>query len=141
MGTTGAVKTAELGKQTLSVSVEATRDAIEISKQVYAGSRIESAVNYLDSELEQRGVKQAIKETSVAVGGKLDEVTGKRLLELVEHRLQMQDLYNDVLATRLAEALDRISRLEAQLADFKTGPAEAARGPDTEDGRNTRRHA
>ena len=141
LGTTAAAKTAELGKQTLSVSVEATRDAIEISRQAYSGSRIESAVEYLDSELEQRGVKQALKETSAAVAGKVDEVIGKRLLELVEQRLQMQDLYNDVLATRLAEALERISRLETQLAEIKTGPAEPAQGPGTEGAHTARRHA
>jgi len=140
VGTTAAAKTSEIGKQTLSTSAEMTQSAIEVSKQAYAGSRIESTVNYLDSELEQHGVKQTLKETSAAVVGKLDEVTGKRLLDLVEQRLQLQDYYNDVLATRLAEALGRISRLETQLAGVKTAEPATAQDPVTErDAVSTRR--
>ena len=114
LGTAGAAKTAELGKQTMKVASEVTRGTIETSKQAYTGSKLESAVNYIDGELDQRGAKRAIKDTTVAVVGKLDQVTGKRLVELLEARLQAQDTYNDVLATRLAEALDRIAKLEAR---------------------------
>lgn len=89
--------------------------AIETGKQAYTGSRLESAVNYLDGELDQRGVKKTIKDTSGAVVDKLDQVTGKRLVELLEAKLRVQGEYNDILATRLAEALDRIARLEARL--------------------------
>jgi hypothetical protein len=104
LGTTGAAKGAQIGKQ-----------AIESSKQAYAGSKLESAVNYLDGELEQRGAKKAIKDTTGAVVGKLDQVTGKRLVELLEEKLRVQDEYNDILATRLAEALERIEKLEERV--------------------------
>ncbi len=104
IGTAGAAKTAEIGKQTL-----------EASKQVYAGSKLESAVKFVDSELDQRGTKKALKDTTGAVVGKLDQVTGKRLIELLEEKLRIQDAYNDVLATRLAEALERIAKLEAKI--------------------------
>jgi hypothetical protein len=46
---------------------------------------------------------------------RLDQVTGKQLVELLEERLRMQDDYNDVLATKLAEALERIAALEEKL--------------------------
>jgi len=42
-------------------------------------------------------------------------VTGKRLVEMLEEKLRLQDEYNDILATRLAEALERIQKLEARL--------------------------
>lgn len=96
---------------------DATRSAIETGKQAYAGSKLESAVQRIDNELDERGVKKVAHETTQAVIGKLDEVTGKRLLELLEEKLRLQDAYNDVLATRLAEALARISKLEARLHD------------------------
>ena len=92
-----ATKAAKLGKQGLEV----TRDALETGKQAYAGSKLESKV----------------KDTAGAVVGKLDQVTGKRLIELVEQKLKIQDAYNDVLATRLAEALKRIEKLEARSND------------------------
>jgi hypothetical protein len=117
LGTAGAAKTAEIGKQTLSVASEATRGALETGKQAYAGSKLESAVNYIDGELDQRGAKKAIKDTTGAVVGKLDQVTGKRLVELLEAKLRVQDEYNDILATRLAEAIDRIAKLETRFND------------------------
>jgi len=84
------------------------------TQQVYAGSKLESVVKTVDNELEQRGAKKTIKETTGAVVGKLDQVTGKKLVEMLETRLKVQDEYNDILATRLAEALERIAKLEAR---------------------------
>ena len=54
------------------------------------------------------------------MSGKLDEVSGKRLVELLEKKLAIQDSYNDILATRLAEALDRIKALEDRVDRFIT---------------------
>ena len=110
-----AGQAAEIGKHTYDVAGEATCSVIDTGKQIYTGSKLESAVNYIDGELEQRGAKKAIKNTTGAVVGKLDQVTGKRLLELLEEKLQIQDAYNDILATRLAEALERIAMLEAKI--------------------------
>ncbi|MBC97006.1 MAG: hypothetical protein CME63_04615 [Halobacteriovoraceae bacterium] len=45
----------------------------------------------------------------------LDEISGKKLLALVEERLTIQDTYNDILATKLEEALQRIEELEQRL--------------------------
>jgi hypothetical protein len=96
---------------------DATLGAVETGKQAYSGSKLESTVNFIDGELDQRGAKKAIQETTQAVVGKLDQVTGKRLVELLEEKLKLQDVYNDILATRLAEALDRIAKLEARFYD------------------------
>ena len=90
-----AAKASELGRRTLEVTG--------------------ATVDRIDAELDQRGAKQVVKGTAGAVINKLDEVTGKRLLELLEERLSIQDTYNDVLATRLAEALERIAKLEAEV--------------------------
>ena len=87
-GSTGIAKATEVGKQTL---------------------------NTANSAIDSSGVKDAVKATASVVSGKLDEVSGKRLVELLEKKLQIQDSYNDILATRLAEALDRISALEDRL--------------------------
>jgi hypothetical protein len=38
------------------------------------------------------------------------------MYQLVEERLTEQDRFNDLLATKLHEALERISELEKQLA-------------------------
>ena len=113
-GGTLASKAVNLGTSGATKTAEATRGAIETGKQAYSGSKLESAVDYIDGELDQRGAKKAIKDSTGAVVGKLDQFTGKRLVELLEEKLRAQDEYNDVLATRLAEALERIAKLEAR---------------------------
>ena len=45
----------------------------------------------------------------------MDVISGKKLLELVEQRLELQAQYNDVLATKLDEALQRIAALERKV--------------------------
>jgi hypothetical protein len=122
IGAAGAAKTAVVSKQTVAAAGGLTRGAVETSIQAYAGSKLESAVNYLDGELDQRGAKKAIKDTTGAVVGKLDQVTGKRLIELLEAKLKVQDTYNDILATRLAEAFERITSLEVRVSELQNGP-------------------
>jgi len=55
---------------------------------------------------------ESAKRTAGAVGDGMDVISGKRLLELVEQRLELQAQYNDILATKLEEALQRIAALE-----------------------------
>lgn len=117
LGAVGATKTAQVGKQAIGGVGEASRSALESGMQALAGSRLASAIDYVDIELEHRGAKQAIKGASEVVVGKLDQVTGKMLVELLEQKLRRQDEYNDILATRLAEALERIAKLEARFCE------------------------
>lgn len=86
-----------------SIGSSGVAKAAEVGKQSF---------NAANSALDSSGVKDAVKATASVVSGKLDEVSGKRLVELLEKKLQIQDSYNDILATRLAEALDRITVLE-----------------------------
>lgn len=56
---------------------------------------------------------------TVFANGQSPDESFKRILDLVELRLKQQDMYNDILATRLAEALERISQLEQELQNLK----------------------
>ena len=125
-GSTVASKAASIGIGAASVAVAAGSAGVGIAASVAStaaatGGTVVSktglgtAVGYLDSTLEQRGVKQAFGSAAGAVVDRLDQVTGKQLVELLEERLRMQDEYNDVLATKLAEALERIATLEEKL--------------------------
>ncbi len=106
LGRSGAELTADIGKKAFAVAADVTHETVEIGKQAYAGSKLESTVNILS-------------ETTGAAVDKLDQVTGRRLVELLEEKLSVQDTYNDVLATRLAEALERITRLESDLVNSR----------------------
>lgn len=107
-----------LNKVTTNINTQAHR-AIEASNDAYTGSRVEEKINHFGEQLEATGIPQRLGDTKDTIGEKLDEVTGKRLVDLLEVRLEKQDMYNDVLATRLAEALDRISQLEHEMQDLK----------------------
>jgi len=75
-----------------------------------------AAFEYLDDAVDQHAIKDAIVDAAEAVGDRLDQVTGKKLVELLEAKLRRQDDFNDILATRLAEALQRIAALEQRLS-------------------------
>ncbi|MCC9621371.1 hypothetical protein LPB41_06650 [Thalassospira sp. MA62] len=57
-----------------------------------------------------------VKSTAGKVGSSFDTVTGAKLLEEVRAMVVLQEKYNDVLATKLEEALQRIEILEATLS-------------------------
>ena len=46
LGTAGAARTAELGKQTIGAASDVTRGALETGKQAYARSKLEYAGQY-----------------------------------------------------------------------------------------------
>lgn len=51
----------------------------------------------------------------------LDILSGKEVLAVVQARLDLQAKYNDVLATKLDEALNRIEALEARMLGLDNG--------------------
>ena len=54
----------------------------------------------------------AAKTVSAKTSEVLDTVSGQKILEHMEERNVLQDKYNDILATKLEEALHRIEVLE-----------------------------
>ena len=104
-----------VGTTSVTIATSAAKTAAAAGGHVVDKTGLGKAVEYLDGELDERGVKRAIGSAAGAVVNRLDQVTGKQLVELLESRLRLQDEYNDVLATRLAEALDRIAALEEKL--------------------------
>ncbi len=107
-----------LNKVTSNINTQ-VEHAIEAGKGAYTGSKVEEKINHFGEQLEATGIPQRLGDAKDTIGEKLDEVTGKRLVDLLEVRLEKQDMYNDVLATRLAEALGRISQLEQEIQGLK----------------------
>ncbi len=66
---------------------------------------------------EESGAKGKVDAVQSQISGKLDEISGQAIYQLVEERLAEQDQFNDLLATKLQQALERISELEKRLAD------------------------
>lgn len=54
IGTAGAAKTVELGKQSVGTAGELAKGALDSGKQIYTDSKLAEVVEYLDCEFEQR---------------------------------------------------------------------------------------
>lgn len=66
----------------------------------------------------ETGAKQQVDAVITKSGEKLDVISGKAMYDLVQERLALQDRYNDLLAMKLHEALERISELEEMLSEL-----------------------
>ena len=71
---------------------------------------IDGQSKYLES-----GAKGKVDAAQSRISGKLDEFSGQAMYHLVQERLAEQDRFNDLMATKLHEALKRISDLERRL--------------------------
>ncbi|MEZ4815066.1 MAG: hypothetical protein R3A80_07660 [Bdellovibrionota bacterium] len=67
--------------------------------------------------LDEHGVTEKAKQIGATTSDHLDTLSGAKLLKLVEERLALQSKYNDILATKLDEALNRIQQLEKKLQE------------------------
>ncbi len=96
----------------------ATETATAI-KSEYDGSELKKNVDEKLKEtekvLDDLGVTEKASEISSYTSDQFDKVSGSKILELVEERLSKQDSYNDLLAEKLDEALNRVSELEKKL--------------------------
>ncbi len=84
-------------------------------KMKQAKSKVTEATNKTKGLLDDYGVTDKVNAASDTVGEHLDTISGAKQLQLVEERLALQSQYNDILAQKLDEALDRINELESQV--------------------------
>lgn len=105
---------------------KATETATEVAKAAHneyqeSGAKdiVEEKAKQAKEFLDEKGVTEKATEITSAASDQLDAVSGKKILDLVEERLEMQSGYNDILATKLEEALLRIKQLEATISEMK----------------------
>ena len=84
------------------------------SKATEQGGQIASSAKATAGQMLGKASETA-KSAAGSVGEGFDVVSGKKILDLVEQRLELQARYNDVLATKLEEALQRIDVLEKEI--------------------------
>ncbi len=106
-------------KDTVTEVAEKTIDELERTGTLDEIRNTQTNVKkYMDdkgiTEKAEQGLSKA-KDISEIAGEHLDQISGKKILEIVEQRLEMQTEYNDLLATKLEEALRRIDVLEKQI--------------------------
>ena len=76
---------------------------------------IDKGTRTAKSWIDETGVTGKLNEASNFTGETLDTLTGAKIMQLIQERMVIQEQYNDVLATKLEEALQRIGELEKQV--------------------------
>ncbi len=111
-------------KNLLDKAINKATDAGEKLREEYANSGLKEKVEghsaQLNKVLEESGVKAKAEKIASVTSETLDTVSGVKILNLVEERLALQAKYNDILATKLDEALEKIKQLEEQLEKGKS---------------------
>lgn len=97
---------------------KATEVALEAKQRIDESaykSKLSEAIEDSKKYLNDKGVTEKVSLVSDSVSHQLDSISGQKILQKLEERIELQDRYNDILATKLGEALDRIAILEDQL--------------------------
>ena len=74
--------------------------------------KVDKTVASIDGTLEKTGIKSKAKKAKHVTTKHFDTFTGTRQYRLMQERMALQQRYNDILATKLEEALQRIGHLE-----------------------------
>ena len=90
--------------------------ASEVSR-TFKESGIEGKLTEANKAFRESEFGKRASSLSDGASDVLDEVSGKKILALVEERMVLQEKYNDLLAEKLDEALDRIQEIEKKIGN------------------------
>lgn len=92
---------------------EKAKEAGDKAKEVgsKAGEVVDNAVKKYDDSV----IKEKIDVVSDATTNQLDVISGQKMYDLVQESIELQNNINDVLASKLHEALKRIEVLEKKV--------------------------
>jgi hypothetical protein len=124
---TGAVlkdagsKTGEVLKEASSKTSEVLSDVGSKTGEVLKGAGSKTGEVFDDAAklYKESVVKEKLDIVTGATSNQLDVISGQKMYDLVQERVELQNEINDVLAFKLQEALNRIESLEKQLDTLK----------------------
>ncbi|MCA9463023.1 MAG: hypothetical protein KC563_02515 [Nitrospira sp.] len=104
---------------------QALKDDAGKLKETYGESelkkKLDEAVSHSKDYLDDKGITEKALKAYDATQEHFDAVSGAKILRLVEERGELQAKYNDILATKLQEALQRIEALERVVGSKDAG--------------------
>ena len=110
---------AKSGVATAGEGLQALAETEQGQKMTGAAKDGAQALNDL---ADRTGAKAAYGTVSETVSDRFDSMSGEKVMQEMQRRLDGQDELNDALANRLHEALTRIESLERRLADAEVAP-------------------
>ena len=98
---------------------KAVKDIGDNTNKLIDKSRVKEKSKHIykktDEFLDKKGIKAAAKKAGEVSKENMDTFTGQKHLKLLEEKMILQQRYNDILATKLEEALQRIEALEKKV--------------------------
>ena len=88
-----------------------------IGRDSKVGTKTRDIATGIQSGYLNTGAKGKVDAVQSQISEKLDEISGQEMYQLVQERLVEQERFNDLVATKLQEAHERIAELEKQLSD------------------------
>ena len=88
-----------------------------------ASSTGDAIGNMADSTAEaynESSIKKGVDYVSDGTSNQLDVISGQKMYDLVQERIELQNNVNDVLAHKLHEALNCIEKLEEEIKTLKS---------------------
>ena len=107
-----AKKAGGAAKRVTKATTDAAGSMSEKLKNSDLKDRVSDAGSWTKEQFHRSGVGAATKVVTQTTSDVLDTVSGQKILDLMEERNALQDKYNDILATKLEDALRRIELLE-----------------------------
>ena len=110
-----------LGNLLTDASEKISRKTGELfNEDAFLGKHSKTVAGKVSATYEGAGIKHFVDTASDFTEDKFDVVSGQAMYELVQERLILQDRYNDILATKLYEALEKIKNLEEKISRLET---------------------
>ncbi|MGE4519929.1 MAG: hypothetical protein AB7E04_10535 [Desulfobacteraceae bacterium] len=113
-------------KTTEDVTSKATESASKLANatsqkydQSIAKEKINCLVSATNKKYEEIGVKEKVNTITDKVTEHFDVISGQAMFQAIQDYLVKQEQYNNVLASKLVEALDRIRQLEEKVGFSK----------------------
>jgi hypothetical protein len=118
-----AKKTSEVSQPFASKVAESVGNLTDATTKKYEESGVKEKVatfaNTTSKKYEESGAKERVEAVTGKVSEQFDVLSGQAIFQAVQDNLAKQDQYNDVLANKLLEALDRIKQLEDKIGYTK----------------------
>ena len=84
------------------------------------GEFVSDAAESTAKKYNESKVKEGIDYVSDGTSNQLDVISGQKMYDLVQEKIELQNNINDILAHKLHEALNRIDKLEEEIKTLKS---------------------
>jgi len=76
-------------------------------------------IEFISDKYDSTGTKGYVDTTLSKTSDTFDVISGQKMYDLVKDKLAIQDKYNDLLATKLVESLNKIKELEKRISELE----------------------